>query len=104
MPPAGTPRRVKRQPQRTCVACREVAGKRGLLRVVRTPAQSVEVDPTGKKSGRGAYVHASEDCARRALAGGLSRALKIQIGPEVAEQLLEKVTEEEEKLRTMDGS
>ena len=36
--PMPRPRRV---PQRTCVACRQVAGKRTLVRLVRTPAGSV---------------------------------------------------------------
>ncbi|MDP9379127.1 MAG: YlxR family protein [Chloroflexota bacterium] len=93
---AKTPGRVRKQPQRTCVACREVAGKRGLLRMVRTPEQVVELDPTGKKNGRGAYVHASTECARKALGtGSLSRALKAPVEPGVAEQLLAKVTDEE---------
>lgn len=91
----GTPSRVKKQPQRTCVACREVEGKRTLLRLVRTPEQIVELDPTGKKSGRGAYVHASKECAERALGGALSRALKTPIQPEVAQELLRRVTTED---------
>ena len=30
-------KRVRRQPQRTCIVCREVDAKRNLVRVVRTP-------------------------------------------------------------------
>jgi len=41
-------------PQRTCVGCRTVRPKRELVRVVRTPEGTVELDPTGKRSGRGA--------------------------------------------------
>ena len=90
------PGRVRKQPQRTCVACREVAGKRGLLRIVRTPQQAVEIDPTGKANGRGAYVHASGECAQKAVrTGALSRALKAPIATELTEQLLAKVTQEE---------
>jgi predicted RNA-binding protein YlxR (DUF448 family) len=47
---------------RTCVGCRTVNPKRELIRVVRTAAGSVEPDPTGKKPGRGAYVHNDPDC------------------------------------------
>jgi predicted RNA-binding protein YlxR (DUF448 family) len=50
------PTRPKHVPQRTCIACRRVAGKRSFVRVVRT-AQGVEIDPTGKRAGRGAYLH-----------------------------------------------
>lgn len=80
--------KVKRIPQRTCVGCRQVEGKRGLIRVVRTPAGEVLVDPTGKKSGRGAYVHPEADCVRAALSGQrLERVLKVSIPPDAADRL-----------------
>lgn len=80
--------RVKRVPQRTCVGCRQVEGKRGLVRVVRTPAGEVLVDPTGKKSGRGAYVHPEAACVRAALSGHrLERILKVNIPPEATDRL-----------------
>jgi predicted RNA-binding protein YlxR (DUF448 family) len=67
-------------PQRTCVGCRQAAGKRELVRVVRTPAGSVEVDPTGKKNGRGAYVHADPSCWELALTRkALQHALKTEL-------------------------
>ncbi len=46
----------KKTPQRTCVVCRRVDHKRALVRLVRTPEDGVQVDPTGKKNGRGAYM------------------------------------------------
>lgn len=72
----------KHIPQRTCISCRQVQGKRQLVRVVRGAAGQVRVDPTGKQPGRGAYVHASHGCWQLALAGGrLAHALKVpQIG------------------------
>lgn len=89
MPKQPQPPRVRRQPQRTCVACRDVAGKRTLVRVVRTPDGTVELDSTGKKSGRGAYVHSSVDCVQKVVkTGGLSRALNAPVGTEVTDQLL----------------
>ena len=72
--------RPRRVPQRTCVACRSVEGKRGLVRVVRTPEGTVEVDPTGKRNGRGAYLHASKACWDKALTRkALQHALKTEI-------------------------
>ena len=72
----------KHIPQRTCVACREVNEKRSLIRIVRTP-EGVEVDPTGRKPGRGAYLHDTKDCWEKALKRGiLARALKTEISPE----------------------
>ncbi len=64
---ANAPRRPKHVPQRTCVACRQVKPKRELLRIVRTPQGHVEIDPTGKKSGRGAYLCATRLCWTTAL-------------------------------------
>ncbi len=48
--------KVRKIPQRMCVGCREMKNKRDLIRVVRTPEGNIEIDPTGKKSGRGAYL------------------------------------------------
>jgi len=66
----------KHIPQRTCVGCGEVQGKRQLMRVVRTPDGRVQIDPTGKRNGRGAYVHERRACWEQALRGRLSHALK----------------------------
>lgn len=82
------PARPKRIPVRTCVACRSAEAKRGLVRIVRTPQGRVEVDPTGKKSGRGAYLHANRECWDVALKKDLlSRALKIDVRAEDREAL-----------------
>lgn len=57
----------KHIPQRTCVACRQVKPKRGLVRVVRSPVGEMSADPTGKKAGRGAYLCAARACWDTAL-------------------------------------
>ena len=46
----------KKIPMRMCVGCREMKEKRDLIRIVRTPDGEAVLDPTGKRSGRGAYV------------------------------------------------
>ena len=72
--------RPRRIPQRTCVACRQVEGKRQLVRIVRTAEGAVQVDPTGKRNGRGAYLHASRACWDLALRRkALQNALKTEI-------------------------
>ena len=74
--------RPKHVPQRTCVACREQLAKRSLIRIVRTTEGAVEIDPTGKKNGRGAYLHDRRSCWERGLGKGLlARALNVEIGP-----------------------
>lgn len=71
--------RVKHVPQRTCVGCREVLPKRTMIRIVRT-AGGVQVDPTGKMAGRGAYLHDRRECWARGLKGALANALKTTLG------------------------
>jgi predicted RNA-binding protein YlxR (DUF448 family) len=75
--------RPRRIPQRTCAACRQVRPKRELLRIVRTPEGHVELDPTGKKSGRGTYLCARRSCWDLALKKGrLEQALNVTLLPE----------------------
>jgi predicted RNA-binding protein YlxR (DUF448 family) len=85
----GNPRPRKHIPQRTCVGCGQVQGKREMTRVVRTPEGRVEIDPTGKRNGRGAYIHRTRSCWDMALAGDrLAHALKV-ILPDPDRQALE---------------
>jgi predicted RNA-binding protein YlxR (DUF448 family) len=79
-------RRSKHVPQRTCVGCRAVADKRSLVRIVRT-ADGVQVDPGGKLAGRGAYLHAHQDCWQKALEIHLARALRTTLTAEDRQRL-----------------
>ncbi len=73
---------------RMCVGCREMKEKKSLIRVVRSPEGDVSLDPTGKKSGRGAYVCRDGDCLARALKQRqLERQLQADVGPEVSAAL-----------------
>jgi predicted RNA-binding protein YlxR (DUF448 family) len=77
------PQRPRHVPQRTCIVCRQVRPKRELIRVVRTPAGHIELDPTGKKSGRGAYLCARRSCWEPALhQGRLEREFEMPIPEE----------------------
>jgi hypothetical protein len=78
----------RREPERTCVGCRERAPQRSLLRIVRAPEGAVRVDAAGTALGRGAYVHRDAGCVRGALArGALARALRTGLEPEEAARL-----------------
>src|SRR6266852_4865096 len=73
---------------RTCVACRQEAGKGSLVRVVRGADGAAAVDTTGRAQGRGAYLHRDPACleiARKKKA--LERALKATVGAEVWAEL-----------------
>ena len=46
---------MKKIPMRKCVATNESLPKKELIRIVRTPEGTIEIDETGKRNGRGAY-------------------------------------------------
>ena len=81
--------KAKHIPQRTCVGCRTTSAKRAFVRVVRTPEGTVEVDPSGKRNGRGAYLCADRACWEEALKKDrLARALRAAVSPDEREELL----------------
>ncbi|MDH7576716.1 MAG: YlxR family protein [Bacillota bacterium] len=80
--------RIKKIPQRICVGCQQTKGKRELIRIVRTPDLHVVIDPTGKRSGRGAYICRDLKCLEAAVAGKqLQRALRVELPSEIVEEL-----------------
>jgi predicted RNA-binding protein YlxR (DUF448 family) len=65
-----------------------VRNKRELIRVVRTPEGNIELDSTGKKNGRGAYVCPDRNCWEKALTGKhLERTLHGNISEKNREEL-----------------
>jgi predicted RNA-binding protein YlxR (DUF448 family) len=97
--------RPKHIPQRTCVACRQVAGKRALIRIVRTPT-GVVVDPTGKQAGRGAYLHPVQSCWAIVLRGNrIDQALHTKLSAQDRQALVEFMqTLPETDEETVDGA
>ena len=78
----------KKIPQRQCMGCRERTDKRNLIRVVRTPDGNVQLDFSGKVSGRGAYICPKAECLKKAQkAKSLERNLEVPIPDEVYERL-----------------
>lgn len=83
---------VKKKPQRQCTGCGEMRDKADLIRVIRTPEEKIEVDFTGKKNGRGAYLCNNPDCLAKARKRkSLERSLKMAIPPEVYERISEEM-------------
>ncbi len=77
-------------PQRTCVACRTVKPKRELIRLVLISNTTVEVDPSGKKAGRGAYLCREQECWNTGLKGGrIEHTLRFTLPQDNREQLIE---------------
>ena len=84
------PPRPKHVPVRTCVVCRESGAKRGLTRIVRSPEGVVQIDPSGRANGRGAYLCGKPACWQRAVSSNvLSRALNVPLTDETITSLTE---------------
>jgi predicted RNA-binding protein YlxR (DUF448 family) len=49
-----------------------------MVRLVKT-VDGVQIDPTGKLPGRGAYLHDRRECWERGLKGALAHALKTSL-------------------------
>lgn len=80
--------RKKKIPLRKCVACNESKPKKELIRVVRNTDGIVEVDLTGKKNGRGAYICPDLNCLEKVKKNKrLSKTLETEIPNEVFDQL-----------------
>lgn len=83
---------AKHVPQRMCLACRQVKPKRELVRLVRVSDGNIEIDPGGKKAGRGAYLCGLPECWEIGLKSGrLEHALRTKLTEADREQLDEYV-------------
>lgn len=75
---------------RKCVACQEMKPKKQLIRIIKTPDDQILFDPTGKKSGRGAYLCGQTSCFELAKSSrALDRALKHKVSDSIYSELAE---------------
>ncbi len=87
---AGPQKRPKHVPERTCIVCRQKRPKWEMVRIVRTPQGTLEIDNRGKKAGRGAYLCRTQDCWEAGLTKKrLEHSLKTEISSEQRAELLE---------------
>ncbi len=79
---------VKKKPARTCMACNEQKEKQELVRIVRSKDGIIEVDLSGKKSGRGAYICKKEECLEKIMKSKrLERIFEQEISSKIYESL-----------------
>lgn len=90
----------KKIPLRKCVVTGEMFPKKELLRIVRTKEGEVFFDPTGKKSGRGAYVSMSEEVIQKARQKKtLEHHLQVKIPDALYDDLLEYIAREKKSTK-----
>ena len=69
---------------RQCTGCREMKNKKEMIRIIKTAENTIELDATGKKNGRGAYLCFCRECLQKAQKNkGLERSLKTEIPEEI---------------------
>ena len=84
--------KTKKIPLRKCTGCGDMKPKKELIRVLHTPEDTVIIDKTGKKNGRGAYLCDDPECLKKAIKRkALNRAFRKQAAGEAAEQLTEQL-------------
>jgi predicted RNA-binding protein YlxR (DUF448 family) len=86
---------MKKIPQRTCIGCGMKKDKKELVRIVRTPEGTLQLDPTGRMNGRGAYVCRDAACLDKALK---RKALQRSLKEEISEDVILKLKEEFKQL------
>lgn len=79
---------AKKIPMRQCVGCGEMKSKKEMMRVLKSTENSIVLDMTGKKNGRGAYLCMNKECLMKARKNkGLERSFKMSIPKEIYENL-----------------
>lgn len=86
---------AKKIPLRQCVGCGEMKSKKEMMRILKTPEDTITLDITGKKNGRGAYLCISKECLQKARKNkGLERSFKMSIPNDVYDSLEKEFDEE----------
>ncbi len=79
----------KKQPTRTCIACRKQNDKNNLIRIVKS-GDSIKLDLTGKLNGRGAYICNDINCIEKCIKSkALNRAFSMNVEPDVYAKIKE---------------
>ncbi|KQL39424.1 MULTISPECIES: RNase P modulator RnpM [Bacillaceae] len=82
-------------PLRKCVVTQEMKPKKELIRIVRSKEGEVSIDPSGKKSGRGAYLTKSVEVVKQAQQKNtLEQQLNAKIDASLYEELLAYIEKE----------
>ncbi len=85
-------KKTKKLPLRRCVGCGAMKDKRDMVRIVAPTSGEINIDPTGKAPGRGAYICPSAECLAKAYTShGLERSLKRNVPEQVYKDLQEQL-------------
>lgn len=90
----------KKIPMRRCIASNEMKPKKEMIRIVRTPEGILEIDPSGKKNGRGAYISLEPELVEKAKKSNLlERQFEVKVSETFYQELYDYV--EHQKARSL---
>ncbi len=79
---------MKKQPERTCMGCNEKKSKKEFVRIVKNKENEINIDKTGKMSGRGAYICENIECLEKLQKSKrLEKVFDMKISNEIYEKL-----------------
>ena len=79
---------MKNQPTRTCMGCNEKKSKKEFVRIVKNKENEINIDKTGKMSGRGAYICENIECLEKLQKSKrLEKVFDMKISNEIYEKL-----------------
>lgn len=79
---------MKKEPQRTCLGCKESKNKKELIRIVKQNDGKIFIDKTRKANGRGAYICNNIECLEKAIKSKrLENNFETKIDNEIYESL-----------------
>ena len=86
---------ARKQPQRTCLGCRQIKDQDQLIRFVLSPDGEILADLKGRLPGRGAYLCNDRDCIETAVSRKqFDRAFRKVCQPITGGQLVESIKEQ----------
>ncbi len=90
--------KTKKIPMRMCLGCGEMKPKKELIRVVKAADDSISLDFTGKKNGRGAYICKNSECfAKARKARRFEKSFSCRIEDSVYEEMENELSAENDK-------
>lgn len=78
----------KRQPERTCIVCRQKSDKSNFLKVVKSKDGQIKIQREEKLDGRGAYICKNLECIQKCIkTKALNRIFKCNVENDLYEEL-----------------
>lgn len=86
--------KVKVEPERTCIGCRQKRQKNKLVRISNDKIIKISINCNEITGGRGAYICYDKECIANAFRkGSINRALRIALSDKDVRQMLDKLYE-----------